>query len=169
MIGELWKSLVGYLQQQPYWNRLQPVLLLLLFYVGTAVTAYQYVQWQYGLAPAPPEFIGSYLFKQITVAYSTLAGILLALHFTGVAAGEAPSHERWRDWLRRSWPRLLRPIIAVALILVVAAYAWVRLNPSRFAPTVRIKFDPPERSLRQLSFDPIAFTYLMYNGSRSLI
>ena len=29
MLGEMWRSLLGYLEKQPYWSRLQPILLFL--------------------------------------------------------------------------------------------------------------------------------------------
>ncbi len=162
MIGELWRSLIGYLEQQPYWHRIQPIVLLLLLYAGTAVTAYQYVGWQYGLAPTPADFLRSYVFKQITVACVTFAFVVGLLRLTG-RAGRA--YQEWGGWLAASWATISWRIVLVALIVAAAGYVWIQLTPHRVA-SVRIKLEPPEGSLRRLSFDPIAFTYLIYELNR---
>jgi hypothetical protein len=165
MLGEMWKSLLGYLEKQPYWSRLQPVLLVLFLYAGTATVVYQYVQWQYGLAPSPPAFIRSYLFKQVSLAFVILAAGLLILRIPGKAAADG-GVATWRGWLARHRSALLWRALAVILILAVGLQLWLRLAPTAAVADVRVKFHPPERSLRKLGFDPYAFTYLIYELNR---
>src|SRR5262245_12614418 len=105
MLGEMWRSLLGYLEKQPYWSRLQPILLFLFLYVGTAVVVRQYVEWQYGLSPSPPEFLRSYLFKQVSIVFLCLAAALLVLHTGGRPTADAPlptsRRQRATQWLWR--------------------------------------------------------------------
>ena len=165
MLGKMWESLLGYLEKQPYWNRLQPILLFLFLYAGTATVVYQYVQWQYGLAPPPPVFIRSYLFKQVTLAFIILAAALLILRVPARAGADGES-VGWRAWLVRHRSTLLWRAAAIVLILAVGLQLWLRLGPSGAVADVRIKFHPPERSLQALGFDPYAFTYLIYELNR---
>ena len=165
MLGEMWASLLGYLEKQPYWSRLQPVLLLAFLYAGSVTVVYQYVQWQYGLAPSPPAFIRSYLFKQVSIAFVVLAATLLILRVPGKKVADS-DQANWRAWLAHRRPALLWRTLAIIVILAVGLQLWLRLTPTAAVADVRVKFDPPERALRDLSFDPYAFTYLIYELNR---
>src|ERR1051325_1781808 len=79
MLGEMWRSLLGYLEKQPYWSRLQPILLFLFLYAGTAVVVRQYVEWQYGLSPSPREYQRNPLFKRVTILFLRAAAALVVL------------------------------------------------------------------------------------------
>jgi hypothetical protein len=165
MLGEMWRSLLGYLEKQPYWSRLQPILLLLFLYAGAATVVYQYVRWQYGLAPSPPVFVRSYLFKQVSIVFAALAASLLVLTVRGTPVAE-PADLNWRDWLRRRrWSLTWRALGAI-LILAAGVQLWLLVTPTGAAADVRIKFHPPQRSVTDLGFDPIALTYLVYELNR---
>src|SRR5258705_6759672 len=114
MLGDMWRSLLGYLEKQPYWSRLQPILLFLFLYAGTAVVVRQYVEWQYGLSPWPPEFVHSYLFKQVSIVFLGLAAALVVLYAGGRRTADAPLPPSPRQlatrWLWRGAPP--RPITA---------------------------------------------------------
>ena len=161
----MWRSLLGYLEKQPYWSRLQPILLFLFLYVGTAVVVYQYVEWQYGLSPSPPEFLRSYLFKQVSIVFLGLAAALVVLRGGGQAA-DATRPASWRQRLARGGTRWLWRAAGLILIAVVGLQLWLRVTPAGTVGDVRIKFDPPQRALADLGFDPYGFVYLIYELNR---
>jgi hypothetical protein len=164
MVGEIWRTLVGYLEKQPYWARLQPVLLFGFIYVGVAVTAYQYVQWQYGLSPSPPAFLRSYLFRQVSIAMLAIGAALLILR-----PGRPlppPAVPGWRGWLAARRGALLWRGAALLLVLLASFGLWLRLAPAAAVADVRLKLEPPGGALRRLNFDPIAFAYLAYELNR---
>lgn len=163
MIGEIWRTLVGYLEKQPYWARLQPFLLFGFVYVGVAVTAYEYVQWQYGLSPSPPAFLRSYLFQQVTIVMAAIGAALLILRLD--RASPAPAAGGWRGWLAARRSALLWRGAGLLLVLIAAAALWLRIAPAAVAD-VRLKLEPPGGVLRRLNFDPIAFAYLVYELNR---
>jgi hypothetical protein len=164
MIGEIWRALAGYLEKQPYWARLQPVLLFGFVYVGVAVTVYQYVQWQYGLSPSPPAFLRSYLFRQVTVAMLAIGAALMILRLGRVPA--APAAPGWRAWLAARRRALLWRGFGLLLVLLAATALWLHTAPAASVADVRLKLEPPDGVLRRLNFDPIAFAYLVYELNR---
>ncbi|MFO1060656.1 MAG: hypothetical protein U1E53_27245 [Dongiaceae bacterium] len=164
MIGEIWRAVVGYLEKQPYWARLQPVLLFGFVYVGVAVTVHQYVQWQYGLAPSPPVFLRSYLFRQVTIIMLAVGAALLILR-----PGRAlppPAEAGWRGWLAARRALLLRRGALLLLVLLAAAVLWLRLASTAAVADVRLKLEPPGGVAGRLGFDPVAFAYLAYELNR---
>jgi hypothetical protein len=163
MIGEIWRTIVGYLEKQPYWARLQPLLLFGFVYAGVAVTAYQYVQWQYGLAPSPPAFLRSYLFRQVTIAMLALGAALLVLR-PGRPLPPAPPG--WRGWLAARRGTLLWRGAGLLLVLLVASVLWLRLASTVAVADVRLKLEPPGGVASRLNFDPIALAYLAYELNR---
>ena len=162
MLGEMWRSLLGYLEKQPYWSRLQPILLFLFLYAGTAVVVRQYVEWQYGLSPSPPEFLRSYLFKQVSIVFLGLAAALLVLYAGGRRAADAPLPASRRQIATR-W---LWRIAGLILIAAVGLQLWLLVTPAATVADVRIKLEPPRRSLADLGFDPYGFVYLIYELNR---
>ena len=166
MLGEMWRSLLGYLEKQPYWSRLQPILLLLFLYAGTAVVVRQYVEWQYGLSPSPPEFLRSYLFKQVSIVFLALAAALVVMRIGGATASAVPPPGGWRQRLAQGGRRWLWRAAGLILIALVALELWLRVTPAGTVGDVRIKLDPPQRVLDNIGFDPYGFVYLIYELNR---
>jgi hypothetical protein len=162
MLGEVWKRLFGYLERQPYWSKLEPVLLAGLLYVAALVLTYQYVQWQYHYAPEPFVFLRSYLAKQVTAVYLAVALAVMALLVTPRATDTgAPSG--WRIVRRRGfWLR----VSSVSAAAVLAGLVWAATSPSRTADDITIVFHTESRLSSDLGFDTNALTYLIYELNR---
>jgi hypothetical protein len=164
MLGEMWKSLTGYLEKQPYWERLQPITLLVFLYAGAAIVVYQYLQWQYGLAPPPEIFLRSYLFKQVTVIFIVVVAAIAAFRLRR-PTDEAPLPGT-RAWFVRHKGWLAQRFLVVALILVGGFLLLMWVTPSPAVANVVLRFHPPERSLLRFDFDPLRLTYLVYELNR---
>jgi hypothetical protein len=164
MLGEMWKSLTGYLEKQPYWGRLQPIMLVVFLYAGATLLVYQYLQWQYGLAPPPEIFLRSYLFKQVTVIFVVVVAAIAALRLRRPSDEASPPDAR--AWFSRHRTWLAQRLLAVAFILVCGLLVLMWVTPSATVANVTLRFHPPERSLLRFDFDPLRLTYLVYELNR---
>ena len=162
MFGEIWKRLFAYLERQPYWSKLEPILLIGLLYVAALVLTYQYVQWQYHYAPSPVVFLRSYLFKQVTVVSLAVGLAVLAL-VAGTLRTPSAATATWKALLlKHVWLRVL----GVVVVAVVAGFLWAVMAPHRTTDQITIKFHTNRGALSEIGFDTSALTYLLYELNR---
>ena len=162
MLGEIWKRLFAYLERQPYWATIEPLLLAGFLYVAALVLTYQYVQWQYHYVPGPFVFLRSYLAKQVTVVF-VAAALAFAVLVAKPRSADPNAAPGWRAMLRRSF--LLRAS-CVAAVAVLAGIAWAATAPSRTANDITIKFHAQSGLSSDLGFDTRALTYVVYELNR---
>src|SRR2546425_2179590 len=79
MISRFVELLVGYLKTKSFWPLIEPVFTLLSLYVVSVVIAYQFIEWRYHFTPELQVFLRSYIVKQISVIFVTLALLALVL------------------------------------------------------------------------------------------
>jgi hypothetical protein len=152
------------LKRLPFWHRIEPLFLLLLLFLATNVAVHQYVDWQYGLSPDPGTYVRSFLFRQVTIAF-ILVVLVYALLRKNVPDGPGEG-EGVRAWVGRHRRWVASRIVGVSLLVWAAALVFVWTTPSGAAANVRVKFHPPDGVLSEMSFDPWALTYLLYELNR---
>lgn len=152
MLLQLWEAVQGYVKDKPYASALRPALGLLSVYLVALVTTYEYVQWQYHVSPPVPLFLGSYLFRQVSIGFAAFAVLLYVFRTRPAEPARVPP--AWRRAWRAVGPKRLA---VAALVVALAVVALVRLAPAR-ASHVRVRFlsDPGG------SFDRYALVYLLY-------
>jgi len=154
VVSELWNTLLEYLRRTPYWSKIEPVALAAFLYVGVSVVAFQYLQWRYQVSLSLPLFLGSYLFKQVSVAFWALVLAYVVLTY---GAGRSPRAAEPGAEDRRvvSRPaRLASRAAAVFIILAVALFAWQRLSPHSKVSSIRVVFAPSGEFLPSQSSAP---------------
>jgi hypothetical protein len=157
MISRFVELLVGYLKTKSFWPLIEPVFTLLSLYAVSVVIAYQFIEWRYHFTPELQVFLRSYIVKQISVVFLTLA--LLALVFgTNWTAG---LRTEFGSKLGNRFRHGTRKLVVAGLIVVFAAGVFLRLVPHRVSH-ITIKF------LEQpVSFNEYALTYIVYELNRS--
>jgi hypothetical protein len=153
MILKLWDAIGSYFRSQPYWQKLEPLFLLLTVYILTLVVVHQYYHWQYGLSLSPELYLRSRAVQQITIGFLalTIIGFTLAPRSTDSEQREG----RLARFLRERGRSMLRKASLMGLVVAASVTAIVMLSPNKVSH-IRIKFiDRPE-------FNKDAFAYLVY-------
>lgn len=163
MLGETWKQLLGYLKEQPYWRTVQPFAIVLSGYVAVLLLAFAYIRSQYGFTPEIPVFVGSHLFRQISLAFAGVVVALLVVR-TPWVPGEAQRKSAALEALRRNSRPLLYRGGALTVVLALVWLGIQRLAPHEVSH-IRIKFLGDPRDLGE-DFSEEAFAYLVYELNR---
>lgn len=152
MISKFVELLLGYFKAKSYWPLIQPVFSLLALYVISVVIAYQYIEWRYHFTPELATFLGSYLVKQISVAFLAFALLALVLGTKWKSGVRTEAAARISVWLRFG----TRNLVLAGIIIVFATGVFLHLAPNR-ASHIKIMFlENPT------SFNEYAFTYIVY-------
>lgn len=157
MFSDFFSLLTGYFKGKTYWPRLEPILTLIFLYILTIVLAYQYVQWQYHFSPPAGVFLKSYIVKQVTVVFITIAVLAIVI---GTKPGSDPSKGRWfeiRNWFRTG----AKKIALGALILALMGGIFLRLTPNAVSE-IKVTFLGEPKT-----FNKYALVYIIYEINRS--
>src|SRR5258708_26281171 len=154
MVSKLLEFVFGFLKAKPYWARLEPAAALISLYVVAVVFAFEYLQWRYHFSPSIWLFATSYIVKQITIVFATMA--LLAFEFR--KRPDAPSDARTKmvQWVRVSIRKLA--FVGAVLGISMGLLLYVSPHPVR---DVKLKY------LDEPSFNKAAFTYIVYELNRA--
>jgi len=154
MIFDFWNAITGYFKDKPYWAKIRPLFTLLSLYIIAEVLAYQFIEWQYHIAPALSLYLSSYIFKQITLVFVAIGISGFFFSRLGRQKEEAEEHKLGK-FVRNSGRKLVQRAAIVGLVLVVAIPVFRYFSPNDVSH-IRIKF------LREPDFDKYAFVYLIY-------
>jgi hypothetical protein len=158
MFADLWESLVKYLEKQPYWEALQPFVLVLAGTVAAEVAAYEYVRSNYSLTSLSL-FLRSYLSTRIIVAGAAVV-LMLALFRFEPGRRDAREPGRLRGFLLAHRRTIVFRSLVVAVVVSVCGFVYFATAPARASPiTIRLMDLPPDVRVD-------AFTYLVYEMNR---
>ena len=156
MFGKFVELLLDYLKQKPYWPLLQPVVTLVSLYVVACIVAYQYIEWRYHFTPELTTFLGSYLVKQISVVFATIAVLALVLGVRWKQSVGTEATARVKTWVRvGAWN-----LVVAGVVVAISIAMFLRLVPHRVSHiTVQFLEEPK-------SFDEGALAYIVYELNR---
>jgi len=156
MIDRFIDLLISTVKDKAWWPLAQPIVTLLSLYVMAGVIAYQYIEWRYNFTPELTTFLRSYLFKQITVVFLTVALLALVLGARWQQGVKTEAVARVQRWVRSGvWH-----LVIIGLLLVFSSAVLLRLVPHRVSH-ITVKFlEQPE------SFDQYALAYIIYELNR---
>ena len=139
MISDIWKTLLDYLKRTPQWPWLEPVLLVGFLYTGVVVAAYQYVQWRYGVTLPLPRFLGSYVFRQVSIAFgSVLVGYVLLV----APLPQLATAHRWTARLLGRHAGFILRLTGIALVATVGTLTARALSPHTDVGSIRVMIAP---------------------------
>jgi hypothetical protein len=139
MISEVWKTLLDYLKHTPQWPWLEPVLLAGFLYTGVIVATYQYVQWRYGVTLPLPRFLGSYVFRQVSIAF----GSVLTCYVLLVAPlPPAATARRWTVRLLGRHAGFILRLAGIALVATVGTLTARAISPHTDVGSIRVMIAP---------------------------
>lgn len=144
------------LKATKYWPLIEPVLAIVALYVVSCVIAYQYIEWRYHFTPELSTYIHSYIVKQISVVFLTIALLTLILGTSwraGVRTEVAPQLATLRSSAKK--------LVVVGLLIVFATGVFLRLAPHRVSHITIKLLEQPK------SFDQNAFAYIVYELNRA--
>lgn len=154
MVFKFWQTIVNYFSKKPYWAKIQPLFTLLSLYLIAQVLAYQFIQWQYRISPSLSLFLGSYIFKQITIGFIAI-GIIGFIFSRRGKRKEGVEQNRVGEFVRK-YGRIISHRMAIAgIVLAVIIPVFLHFSPKGVSH-IRIKF------LREPDFNKYAFIYLIY-------
>jgi hypothetical protein len=145
---------VGYLEKLPYWQRIQPYLILAFGWIATELLAYEYIQAEHGFKPSLWLFVRSYFFIRILIVFAALA-VLLALFQIRPGANQTEVG-RLRSYVRKHQTVLTMRAVFLLLIVAGAALAFAYFGPNRVS-TIHVKL-----LSEPASFRPAALAYVIY-------
>lgn len=156
MIAKFVELLLEYLKGKTWWPLVQPVFTLLALYVVGCVIAYEYIEWRYHFTPTLTTFLSSYLIKQITVVFLTIALLALVLAASWKKGVRTEATARISGWVRSG----AKNLVVAGIIVVLAVATFLRLVPHR-VNHITVKFlEQPN------SFNEYAFAYIVYELNR---
>ena len=156
MFGKFVELLVDLVKDRAWWPFVRPVFQVLVLYVVTGVIAYQYIEWRYHFTPELSTFLHSYLVKQITVVFLTLALLALVFRVRWKKGAQTEAILRVGAWVRAG----ARTLALAGIIVAFALAVLLRLVPHEVSH-IRIKFmEEPQ------SFNQYALVYLVYELNR---
>ncbi len=77
MLQAIWAPIREYLKDQPYWRKIQPLEALVTAYLLSVVAGHRYLAWRYHLNLDVGLYVRSYLFRQITTVFVSVAAVAL--------------------------------------------------------------------------------------------
>jgi hypothetical protein len=158
MISKFIDLLLGYFKGKAYWSRIEPLVAFISLYVVALALAYEYVQWRYNFSTPIEVFVRSYLVKQLTILFATIAVLVLIF----VAPSRQAVAGRWEQ-IRHGVRTLSGRIAFAGLLLVLMLMLLIRVNPERVSHiTVQYLNEPDPSTLNKY-----AFTYIVYELNRS--
>lgn len=159
MLWKLWELLTGYVKDAPWWRAVQPFVLILLTGAVAETLAYQYLQWRYGLRPAPELFAGSYLAIRIALVTGGALLLLLLLRLEPRLGAHAEPG-RAAAFLRRHRRAIVYRSAVTLAVLAAVAIGFIVRSPARVSHiTVRF-MDLPD------DVRPEALAYIVYELNR---
>jgi hypothetical protein len=150
MVFKFLDAILDYFKAQPYWSKIQPLLAFLSLYITTQVLAYEFLQWQYRLSPSLSLYCKSYIFRQITLAFTAMGLIVLI-----ISRGKAWQYHTLGQTVRQYARLALYKAALIGLVLLCAAPLFLSLSP-RAVSHIRIQF------LREPDINKYALVYIIY-------
>src|SRR5215831_7517754 len=107
MISKFVELILNYLKTKSLWPLIEPVFTLFALYVVSGVIAYQYIEWRYHFSPELGTFLHSYIIKQISVVFLTLALLALILGTNWKAGVRTEVGSKLGGWFRSGAKKLV--------------------------------------------------------------
>jgi hypothetical protein len=159
VLWKLWDIVTGYLEDRPWWQAIQPFVLVVLAGVIAEVFVWQFIRTQYGFAPDLRVFLTSYLSVRVIAVTGAVLVLMLLLRMEP-RADAPPVRGRVAEYFTRNRRTIAYRTIVTVLVMAVAAL-WVMMRaPSRVGHvTVRLMQLPAE-------VKPDALAYVIYELNR---
>lgn len=157
MISKFIELILDHIKTKSYWPLIEPVFTLLALYVVSSVIAYQYIEWRYHFTPELTTFLHSYIVKQISLVFMTVALLALVLGTRWKSGVRTEVGVRLAGWFRSG----TRKLVVAGMIVVFATGVFLRTVPHRVSH-IKIKFLE-----RPQSFSESPFAYVVYELNRS--
>lgn len=158
MFGKIIDAIVDHFKEKPYWNRLQPVFILIGIYFFALAVAYKFLGWRYQISPRFLDFARSYIFLEISLVLIAVAIILMLFELQD-RLSKKQKEENSGKLSQGNLRRVLKRVAIVGIVLIFLVPAFTYVLPSK-ASNVRIIF------LEEPEFDKYAFLYTMYELNR---
>lgn len=158
MFGKIIDAIVDHFKEKPYWNRLQPVFILIGIYFFALAVAYKFLGWRYQISPRFLDFARSYIFLEISLVLIAVAIILMLFELQD-RLSKKQKEENSGKLSQGNLRRVLKRVAIVGIVLMFLVPAFTYVLPSK-ASNVRIIF------LEEPEFDKYAFLYIMYELNR---
>jgi uncharacterized membrane protein len=158
MFGKIIDAIVDHFKEKPYWNKLQPVFILIGIYFFALAVAYKFLGWRYQISPRFLDFARSYIFLEISLVLIAVAIILLLFELQD-RLSKKQKEENSGKFSQGNLRRVLKRVAIVGIVLMFLVPAFTFVLPSK-ASNVRIIF------LEEPEFDKYAFLYIMYELNR---
>lgn len=158
MLDKIIDAIVNHFKEKPYWDRLQPVFILIGIYFFALALAYKFLGWRYQISPRFLDFARSYIFLEITFVFIAVA-IILILFGLQDRLSKKQKEGNARKLHQGNLHRVLKRIAIVGIVLMFLVPAFTYVLPSK-ASHVRIIF------IEEPEFDKYAFLYIIYELNR---
>ena len=158
MLSKLVDGIIEYFKAKPSWNRLQPVFIMVGIYAFALALAYKFLDWRYQISPPFKDFLGSYIFHQITLIFAAFVVILLLFVIQDRLSKEEKG-AKFSELLRGSLRRVSRRLAIVGIVLVIFVPIFAHISPAKVKPIRIVFLDEPD-------FNRYAFLYVIYELNR---